>query len=90
MSFNGRPRTIESTLGRRQPVTMATKGRNIASRSAAKTSHALYVGVRQKLDDLGIDLFLSTDSTPLVARLLDELVKARQASLVPTNHSGGC
>ena len=44
----------------------------------AKTSQTLYVSLRQKLDDLGYNLFLSNDSTPLVEKIVADLVNAKE------------
>lgn len=45
-----------------------------------KSSYSHYISVRQKLDDLGYDHFLSNDSVALVDKLLSDLLHWKRNS----------
>ena len=60
-------------------VVMATKTNKTAQLKSSKASQTLYISLRQKLDDLGYNQLLSNDSAPLVERLLNDLLRARDS-----------
>ena len=55
---------------------MGTKNDSLNPR--VKSSYSQYISVRQKLDDLGYNKFLSNDSVDLVDRLLNDLLLTKK------------
>lgn len=52
--------------------------RNPPSNLRSKPSFSQYVSVRQRLDDLGYNCYLSNDSVPLVDKLLSDLLHYKE------------
>lgn len=54
---------------------------NPPSNLRSKPSFSQYVSVRQRLDDLGYNCYLSNDSVPLVDKLLNDLIHYKEQCL---------
>lgn len=58
-------------------VTMGTQHNGLPTRPN-KSSYSQYVIVRQQLDDLGYNAYLSNESVPLVERLVRDLIRCKE------------
>ena len=66
-------------------VTMGTQN-NPPSNLRSKSSFSLYVSLRQQLDDLGYNNYLSNDSVPLVDKLLRDLLQYKELCMGSQKH----
>jgi hypothetical protein len=66
-------------------VTMGTQN-NPPSNLRSKSSFSQYVSLRQQLDDLGYNNYLSNESVPLVDKLLRDLLQYKELCMGSQKH----